>query len=190
MIGIKLADGSFYPVLEEGVPGSKKIMLSTARNHQDVVHIDLFRGAEGTSLDAAEHIAGIVLEGLCENPGEESEIELSLSMDDRFNLSATARDACSGEYQSLHINVGTTGSGNFEIPDAEYSENSESPVTRAAITPNPVAVAAFVIFGFFIIAVLLYFFFQYFKGTAPPPLQAVILPAASASLWRKKTDAW
>ena len=29
MIGIKIADGSFYPILEEGKPGEKRIEVTT-----------------------------------------------------------------------------------------------------------------------------------------------------------------
>ena len=31
-IGIKLADGSFYPVLEDNTPSEKKLELTTAHN--------------------------------------------------------------------------------------------------------------------------------------------------------------
>ena len=44
-IGIKLADGSFYPVLEDNTPSEKKLELTTAHNNQTKVMVDLYRSA-------------------------------------------------------------------------------------------------------------------------------------------------
>ena len=40
-IGIKLADGSFYPVLEDNKPSEKQLELTTAHNNQTKVMVDL-----------------------------------------------------------------------------------------------------------------------------------------------------
>ena len=54
-IGIKLADGSFYPVLEDNTPSEKKLELTTAHNNQTKVMVDLYRSAN-CSMDDAEYI--------------------------------------------------------------------------------------------------------------------------------------
>ena len=54
-IGIKLADGSFFSVLEEGTPETKNLNLTTANNNQTCVMVDLFRSESG-SMDDAEYI--------------------------------------------------------------------------------------------------------------------------------------
>ena len=38
------ADGSFYPVLEEGTPGRKRVILTTVKDNQGGAQIDLYRG--------------------------------------------------------------------------------------------------------------------------------------------------
>ena len=43
-IGIKIADGSYYPVLAEGFTGTKRLTLTTVKDDQDRVQIDLYRG--------------------------------------------------------------------------------------------------------------------------------------------------
>ena len=46
-IGIKLADGSFYPVLEEGAVQEKTLDLTTAHNNQTRIMVDLYRSDTG-----------------------------------------------------------------------------------------------------------------------------------------------
>ena len=54
-IGIKLADGSFYPVLEEGKPSEKTLNLTTAHNNQTKIMVDLYRSAD-CSMEDAEYV--------------------------------------------------------------------------------------------------------------------------------------
>ena len=50
-IGIKQADGSFYPILEDGKPSSNSLVLTTARNNQTAVNVDLYR-SDNDSIDS------------------------------------------------------------------------------------------------------------------------------------------
>ena len=45
-VGIKIADGSYYPILEQGFTGRKKLTLTTVADSQTRVQIDLYRGSE------------------------------------------------------------------------------------------------------------------------------------------------
>ena len=47
-IGIKLADGSFYPIMEDGVPQKKLMELTTVQDNQTTASIDLYRSESGT----------------------------------------------------------------------------------------------------------------------------------------------
>mgnify|MGYP003309919781 CR=1 FL=1 len=51
-IGIKLADGSFYPILEEGEAKTRQLDLTTVKDGQTKVQIDLYRSESGTMEDA------------------------------------------------------------------------------------------------------------------------------------------
>jgi hypothetical protein len=44
MIGLKLANGRFFPVLEETDTGAKRVVLTTAHSNQSQVKVDLYRG--------------------------------------------------------------------------------------------------------------------------------------------------
>ena len=54
-VGIKLADGSFYPIMEEGTAQQKKLNLTTAHNNQTCVMVDLYRSENCTMEDAEYH---------------------------------------------------------------------------------------------------------------------------------------
>ena len=62
-IGIKLADGSFYPILEEGKPQSQKIELTTVRDDQTTVQLDLYRSSYD-NMEDAEYVDTLLVENL------------------------------------------------------------------------------------------------------------------------------
>ena len=107
-IGIKLADGSFYSILEEDFSGRKKLVVTTARDNQESVQIDLYRGsAEG----ADAFIGSLMLENILPAPKREPEIELQVGLDPEGNLEATASDPLSGEKQSLSVSLPSLAGG-------------------------------------------------------------------------------
>ena len=57
-IGIKLADGSFYPVLEEFSNSEKQLDLTTAHNNQTKIMVDLYR-SKSCSMEDAEYVDSI-----------------------------------------------------------------------------------------------------------------------------------
>jgi hypothetical protein len=106
MIGIKLADGSFYPILEEKRVGKKKLILTTARENQRSVQIDLYRGS-GESLLEAVYIGSLVIENLNPKPAGSAEIELFVGISEEGLLNAKAGDKESGEYPNLSVSMDT-----------------------------------------------------------------------------------
>ena len=58
-IGIKLADGSFYPVLEDNSNQEKTLDLTTANNNQTTVMVDLYRSSL-CSMEDAEYVDGFI----------------------------------------------------------------------------------------------------------------------------------
>ena len=51
-IGIKLADGSFYPILKEGTAEKKELNLTTVKDNQTTVQVDLYRSETESMQDA------------------------------------------------------------------------------------------------------------------------------------------
>ena len=104
-IGIKIANGDFYPLTEENLPSRKKIVLTTAHDGQSGVQIDLFRSISKTMLDA-QYIGSLVVDNI--NPGlkGEASIEMIISSDSDGNISADAYDINAGEGIERHsLNV-------------------------------------------------------------------------------------
>ncbi len=162
MVGIKLADGGFFPILADGRPGSKKTLLTTARDGQKEVHIEIWRGRPGLPAARGEFIADLVLEGLPSAGGEKTDIELSLSLDTALNLSASARDLCSGDYQSLRIAMERPEKDAFALPETRRPSGPRP--SAGGPRPNGIAAAAFVVFGLLILSVLAYAVFRFFEA--------------------------
>ena len=93
-IGIKLADGSFYPLLEEGVPGKKKIDLSTIKDNQTTVNVDLYASEKSTMADAIL-IDTLTLNNLEKQPNGQPDISLSVSIDKNNTIEAVLLDSSS-----------------------------------------------------------------------------------------------
>ncbi|MBN1838403.1 MAG: LysM peptidoglycan-binding domain-containing protein [Spirochaetales bacterium] len=116
-IGLKLADGSFYPVIDGGVAGRKRLILTTVRDNQDAVQIDLYRG-EGGELDSAGYLGTLSIEEIQAAPKNDPEIELILGLDEEGTLSASAADLMGGGRKSLSVQIGGTpavGPPEFEL---------------------------------------------------------------------------
>ncbi len=121
-IGIKIADGSLYPVLEEDFKGQKRLILTTVRDNQKTVQIDLYRG-EGEKAEKTGYIGSLIIENLKDAPKGEPEIEVVLGVDEEGNLTAEANDLFSGEKQSLSVSLESIPSGGFpEVPEFDIEE--------------------------------------------------------------------
>jgi len=124
-IGIKLADGHFYPVFPEDFKGKRKLVLTTVRDNQQNVQIDLFKGS-GEVLYEDSYIGSLVIENIEEGAKGEPEIELNIGIDENGNLSATAFDAKSGEKQSLSVSLESVSEEDmYTIPEFEINQEEE-----------------------------------------------------------------
>ena len=63
IVGIKLADGSFYPILEEGLASSKLLELTTVRDDQETVQLDLYKAIDGDEK-TLEYVDTLLIENL------------------------------------------------------------------------------------------------------------------------------
>jgi len=69
-IGIKIADGSFYPIVEKDSVGWKRLIVTTVRDGQQSVQIDLYEG-EGQTLESAKYVGSLLIEDIA--PAEAGE---------------------------------------------------------------------------------------------------------------------
>jgi LysM repeat protein len=103
-IGIKLADGSFYPILAEGQAASMILELTTVRDDQQTVQLDLYRSPDAT-MNNAEYVDTLLIENLIPRPSEQPSISLKIDLDEDNTLSASIEDEESGESSSLTVSL-------------------------------------------------------------------------------------
>lgn len=120
-IGIKLADSKFFPILEEGSAASKVLDLTTVRDDQTSVQINLFK-SETNSIDDSEYVGTLIIEDIAEKPAGEPTIELKLSLDSFDELSAEAVDLDSGSRQVLTVSLATIDKESlYNLPDFDLT---------------------------------------------------------------------
>jgi nucleoid-associated protein YgaU len=119
MIGIKIANGEFYPILAEDGSTAKRLVLTTVKDDQQTVHIDLYRG-EGEDFSNPSYLGSLVIDGISGRPKQVPDIELTLAVDESGELKARAADNDSGASRSLTVAL-TQGSAEpeFTMPDFE-----------------------------------------------------------------------
>ena len=208
-IGIKVADGSFYPVLEHGFTGTKKLTLTTAKNNQGKVQIDLYRG-NGATLSEAHYIGTLTIDNIPPASKGEPEIELLLGIDDDGKLSARASDSRTGESQKFSTTISTAAADEFEEPEFEVEDTQpgriefeEAPLTGESYPvteedrrervhargPNILLLILFVIFGVLLVAAIAYFVYRSIPGPRVPSLSTTGAAAAAPAVQAARAPA-
>ena len=123
VIGIKIANGTFFPILSVDDKVKKRVILTPVSAGQTDVKIDIFRG-DGEGMFNPVYVASLILNNIQENEESGCEIELLVGIDDENILNAEALDQVSGEKQLLSISLDAVDETDFfEIPDdAEDNE--------------------------------------------------------------------
>jgi len=129
-IGIKIANGEFYPIMEENSSIKKRLILTTVHDKQPSVQIDLYRSSADIMADA-QYIGSLVVENIKPKPKGEPSIEMVISSNSDGEIIAEAIDldmGPSGEHYVLTVSLKSldetardTKVQNFEL------ENNEEP---------------------------------------------------------------
>ncbi|MCL2319998.1 MAG: Hsp70 family protein [Treponema sp.] len=131
-IGIKIANGEFYSIVEENSQVKKRLVLTTVHDKQRSVQIDLFKSYTRTMADAL-YIGSLVVENIKPRPKGEPSIELVIASTHNGEITAEAVDmdnSVQGEHNTLKVSLKSLDedSRDLEIPDFEL-EQDESPPT-------------------------------------------------------------
>ncbi|HAC31777.1 MAG TPA: hypothetical protein DCF70_04045, partial [Treponema sp.] len=127
-IGIKLADGSFYPILEEGTAKTYQLDLTTVKDGQTKVQIDLYRSATGTMEDA-EYVDTLEVSNLVPHPNGEVELHLSVGLNENNELDAKVVDEETGKQSETNVVlVSRTLAERSEPTNFELSDTSDDAV--------------------------------------------------------------
>ncbi|SIR01858.1 Hsp70 protein [Alkalispirochaeta americana] len=111
MIGVRLADRSFYPVFDGQGSVRKKLVLTTVRDEQDRAEISLYRVfeqqdpgfKEQSELQSEEFLGTVALTNLSPQKQGTPDLDLLLTLDDEGVLHVVATDRQGGGMQSLVI---------------------------------------------------------------------------------------
>lgn len=122
-IGIKLADGTFFPILNEDALSERNLELTTIRDHQESVQINLFKK---TGSSEPEYIGSLIVEEITDGLSGDPTISLKIKLDADKNLSAEAVDEGSGARQSLKVSLKTLSEESFNIPDFSLAAMDEA----------------------------------------------------------------
>ncbi len=93
MIGIRLADRSFFPVIDETTPAKRRVALIPASDGQTRAEILVFR-------DGIEEIGRLFLDGLAGAAKSDTDIHLTLEVDATGMVRMTAREVKTGNTDS------------------------------------------------------------------------------------------
>jgi LysM repeat protein len=130
-IGIKIANGEFYPIMEENSSIKKRIILTTVHDNQPSVQINLYRSITNT-LTGAQYIGSLVVENIKPKPKGEPSIEMVISSDTNGEIIAEAIDldtGSSGEHYILSVSLKSIDETSLdkEIQDFTLESNEEPP---------------------------------------------------------------
>ncbi|MDR2607174.1 MAG: LysM peptidoglycan-binding domain-containing protein [Treponema sp.] len=131
-IGIKIANGEFYSIIEENSSVKKRLVLTTVHDKQQSVQIDLYKSFTRTMADAL-YIGSVVVENIRPRPKGEPSIELVIASTAGGEITADAidLDTSSGTgHQILNVSLKslTEEHTEEEFPDFEL-EQQEGPPT-------------------------------------------------------------
>jgi nucleoid-associated protein YgaU len=130
-IGIKIANGEFYPIVEENSPAKKRLVLTTVHNKQRSVQIDLYKSNTRTMTDAF-YIGSLVMENLKPRQKGDPSIELVITSTEAGDITAEAVDmdpSVKGEHQTLKVSLKSLDEDNreYDLPDFELESNEDPP---------------------------------------------------------------
>ncbi|UTC61981.1 LysM peptidoglycan-binding domain-containing protein [Treponema sp. OMZ 788] len=122
-IGIKLADGTFFPILDEDALSEQSLELTTVRENQESVQINLFKQFEETE---PEYIGSLIVEDISTGPAGDPTINLKIKLDEEKNLSAEAMDEGSGSHQSLRVSLKNLDETSLDGIDFDFAPLDDS----------------------------------------------------------------
>jgi LysM repeat protein len=190
-IGIKVANGDFYSILEEKTAVKKRLVLTTVHNNQKSVQIDLYKSILKSMADAL-YIGSLVVENITSKPKGDPSIELIITSTTEGEISADSVDLGnpSREKQRLNLHLKSfeedkTDYADFEMEDQGSRDLLKNPVSTEKERKFPWPVL--IIIGLVLILVLaaLWFFLLREQPAKAPALAAqapVEQPAAQADV--------
>jgi LysM repeat protein len=130
-IGIKIANGEFYPILEENSSVKKRLILTTVHDNQESVQIDLYKSLAKTMVDAW-YIGTLVIEDISPRPKGAPSLELIVTSTPAGEIAVDAVDVDAPKgSEPYHLNVSLTSleetDEDIVVPDFELESYEHPP---------------------------------------------------------------
>jgi hypothetical protein len=174
MIGIKIADGAFFPILEENKVAKKRLILTTAHDAQTNVQIDVYKSSS-VSMNNASYIGTLLVENITQKEKGDPSIELVISYSEDGELSATAHDIDNpdGKNKALLIVSMPSSKDNANLDDFEFEhaameDNKFAANVKRAKTAN----LAVIVSAAIIVALAVFVLWFFVLRTKPPRFEA------------------
>ncbi|GMO29458.1 MAG: Hsp70 family protein [Spirochaetaceae bacterium] len=162
-IGIKIANGEFYPILSENKPAKKRMVLTTVHDGQKSVQIDLYR-SEARGMSDAQYIGSLVVEKIKNKKKGEASVELIVARDNAGEIFAEAKDLDnpkSAENAKLSVSLASM-EGNADIDFSNIGLGDSESVTDVMIQKNKTSklplILAVTVLGLIIVAFAVWWF--------------------------------
>lgn len=132
-IGIKLADGSFYPILEEGTAKTYQLDLTTVKDGQTKVQIDLYRSESG-SMEDAQYVDTLEVSNLVPHPNGEADLHLSVALNEKNELDAKVIDEETGRKSETSVTLVSrtlaerANPANFELSEEQKDSSGQEKI--------------------------------------------------------------
>jgi LysM repeat protein len=130
-IGIKIANGEFYPILEENSSAKKRLVLTTVHDDQKSVQIDFYKSLAKTMADA-RYVGSLVIEDISPKTKGTPSMELIITSNPEGEIIVDAMDLDAPEgSEQYHLNISLTSleenGGDIVVPDFELESYEHPP---------------------------------------------------------------
>jgi|GEM_PF-6450053 len=153
MIGIRLADSTFFSICSDG-PEKKRVVLSPANRNQKKAKIDLFRYNSSDDKDGY-HIGSLFLDPIGYDDAGDSEIELFVDTDGR-KIRAVATDLRGGGKDELETRLPGIIPAAGQVCAEKRCEPEPAPVAVKGIRSLQVMMVMLLLMMAFVTGMLLY----------------------------------
>ncbi|MDR0663668.1 MAG: LysM peptidoglycan-binding domain-containing protein [Spirochaetaceae bacterium] len=126
MIGIKVADGAFFPILADDVASKKRLVLTTVHDEQTSVQLDFYKASAASLRDAA-YIGTLTLENISKKKKGDPSIEVIVSVNGEGEFFASAYDIDNPVDSGNHVLTASLTEHDAEFLEGiDFNENDIS----------------------------------------------------------------
>jgi hypothetical protein len=154
MIGIRLADSTFFSICSDG-PEKKRVVLSPANKNQKKAKIDLFRYDDALDDRDGYHIGSLFLDPIGYDDAGDSEIELFIDTDGK-HIRAVATDLRGGSRDVLETVLPGVVPAPTQVVVSKEKAPEPASVAVKGIRSLQVMMVALILMMAFVTGMLLY----------------------------------